>query len=30
MPLALPTRRTERWSMDFMLDTPSDGRGFRT
>ena len=29
-PLALPTRRTERWSMDFMLDTLADGRGFRT
>lgn len=30
VPLALPTRRTERWSMDFMLDTLADGRGFRT
>ena len=30
MPLALPSRRTERWSMDFMIDTLADGRGFRT
>lgn len=30
VPLALPSRRTERWSMDFMLDTLADGRGFRT
>jgi hypothetical protein len=22
MPLARPSRRTERWSMDFMVDTP--------
>ena len=29
-PLALPSRRTERWSMDFMVDTLADGRGFRT
>src|SRR5947209_4287690 len=29
-PLALPRRRTERWSMDFMVDTLADGRGFRT
>src|SRR5581483_3016364 len=29
-PLPLPSRRTERWSMDFMLDTLADGRGFRT
>jgi putative transposase len=29
-PLALPARRTERWSMDFMVDTLADGRGFRT
>lgn len=30
MPLPVPSRRTERWSMDFMLDTLADGRGFRT
>jgi putative transposase len=30
MPLALPSRRGERWSMDFMVDTLADGRGFRT
>jgi putative transposase len=30
MPLPLPSRRTERWSMDFMTDTLADGRGFRT
>ena len=30
MPLPLPSRRTERWSMDFMVDTLADGRGFRT
>src|SRR5204863_5454890 len=30
MPFALPSRRTERWSMDFMVDTLADGRGFRT
>jgi len=29
-PLPLPSRRTERWSMDFMVDTLADGRGFRT
>ncbi len=25
-----PTRRLERWSMDFTVDTLTDGRGFRT
>jgi putative transposase len=30
MPLALPSRRTERRSMDFVADTLADGRGFRT
>jgi putative transposase len=30
VPLPLPTRRGERWSMDFMVDTLADGRGFRT
>ena len=25
MPLPLPNRRTERWSMDFMVDTLADG-----
>jgi putative transposase len=30
MPLPAPSRRTERWSMDFMVDTLADGRGFRT
>jgi putative transposase len=30
VPLPLPSRRGERWSMDFMLDTLADGRGFRT
>jgi putative transposase len=30
VPLALPSRRGERWSMDFMVDTLADGRGFRT
>lgn len=30
VPLPLPSRRTERWSMDFMVDTLADGRGFRT
>jgi transposase InsO family protein len=25
-----PTRRGERWSMDFTLDTLADGRTFRT
>ena len=29
-PLPLPSHRTERWSMDFMVDTLADGRGFRT
>jgi putative transposase len=30
VPLPLPSRRGERWSMDFMTDTLADGRGFRT
>jgi transposase InsO family protein len=30
MPLPLPSRRTERWSMDVMVDTLAHGRGFRT
>jgi putative transposase len=30
MPLPLSSRRTERWSMDFMIDTLADDRGFRT
>lgn len=30
VPLATPSRRGERWSMDFMVDTLADGRGFRT
>jgi putative transposase len=30
MPLAVPSGRGERWSMDFMVDTLADGRGFRT
>jgi putative transposase len=30
IPLPLPSRRGERWSMDFMVDTLADGRGFRT
>jgi putative transposase len=30
LPLPLPSRRGERWSMDFMVDTLADGRGFRT
>ena len=30
MPLPLPSRPRERWSMDFMVDTLADGRGFRT
>jgi len=30
VPLPLPSRRGERWSMDFMVDTLADGRGFRT
>jgi putative transposase len=29
-PLAAPGTRNERWSMDFMVDTLADGRGFRT
>lgn len=28
--LAVPTRRNERWSMDFVGDTLADGRTFRT
>ncbi|HEX2443828.1 MAG TPA: IS3 family transposase [Vicinamibacterales bacterium] len=30
VPLPVPSRRGERWSMDFMADTLADGRGFRT
>jgi putative transposase len=30
VPLPAPTRRGERWSMDFTVDTLADGRGFRT
>jgi len=30
VPLPTPTRRSERWSMDFTLDTLADGRAFRT
>ena len=30
VPLPLPSRPRERWSMDFMVDTLADGRGFRT
>jgi putative transposase len=30
VPLAAPSRPGERWSMDFMVDTLADGRGFRT
>ena len=30
VPLPMPSRRGERWSMDFMVDTLADGRGFRT
>ena len=30
VPLAVPSGRGERWSMDFMVDTLADGRGFRT
>jgi putative transposase len=30
VPLARPSGRGERWSMDFMVDTLADGRGFRT
>jgi putative transposase len=29
VPLPAPSRRGERWSMDFMVDTLADGRGFR-
>ncbi|MGH7633067.1 MAG: IS3 family transposase, partial [Gemmatimonadaceae bacterium] len=29
VPLPKPTRRTERWSMDFVRDTLGDGRPFR-
>ena len=30
VPLPAPSGPRERWSMDFMLDTLADGRGFRT
>ena len=30
VPLPVPSGPCERWSMDFMADTLSDGRGFRT
>jgi putative transposase len=30
VPLPVPSRRGERWSMDFMADTLADGRGLRT
>jgi putative transposase len=30
IPLPVPGRRLERWSMDFTTDTLADGRGFRT
>jgi putative transposase len=30
VPLPVPTRRGERWSMDFTLDTLADGRAVRT
>src|SRR5215472_18410650 len=30
VPLPIATRRGERWSMDFTLDTLADGRAFRT
>jgi putative transposase len=30
VPLPVPSRRGERWSMDFMAETLADGRGFRT
>jgi putative transposase len=30
VPLPRPSDRGERWSMDFMVDTLADGRGFRT
>ena len=29
-PLTLPTRRNERWSMDFVFDALTDGRRFRS
>jgi putative transposase len=29
VPMSKPTRRTERWSMDFVSDALFDGRGFR-
>jgi putative transposase len=30
VPLPVPSRGRERWSMDFTVDTLADGRGFRT
>jgi putative transposase len=30
LPLPTSSRRLERWSMDFTVDTLADGRGFRT
>jgi putative transposase len=30
VPLPMPSRRLERWPMDFTVDTLADGRGFRT
>lgn len=30
VPLPTPSQARERWSMDFMVDTLADGRGFRT
>jgi putative transposase len=30
LPLARPSAPLERWSIDFMMDTLADGRGFRT
>jgi putative transposase len=30
VPLPLPSGPRQRWSMDFMVDTLADGRGFRT
>jgi putative transposase len=30
LPLAVPSGRGERWSMDFVVDTLAEGRGFRT
>jgi putative transposase len=30
VPLPMPSQPRERWSMDFMLDTLADSRGFRT